>query len=109
MKILRAQISELTLENNFLEGALIKAGLLSVDFCIEAIEEALARYGKPDIFNTDQSSQFTSISFTEALKDAEISISMPLDDCLQSPAGYRWQGSLAGWCLRRKAVANNHI
>ena len=69
---------------------------LEVNFCIESIEEALARYGKPDIFNTDQSSQFTSISFTEALKDSEISISMPLDDCLQSPTGYRWQGSLAG-------------
>ena len=37
---------------------------LEVDFCIEAVEEALARYGKPDIFNTDQGSQFTSIDFT---------------------------------------------
>ena len=45
---------------------------LEVNSCIEAIEEALARYGKPDIFNTDQGSQFTSIAFTEALKDAKI-------------------------------------
>jgi len=36
---------------------------LDTQFCIEAVEEALARYGKPDIFNTDQGSQFTSIAF----------------------------------------------
>ena len=34
---------------------------LEADFCIEALEEALARHGKPDIFNTDQGSQFTSV------------------------------------------------
>ena len=45
-------------------------------FCIEAVEEALARYGKPDIFNTDQGSQFTSIDFTAVLKKAQIAISM---------------------------------
>ncbi len=45
-------------------------------FCIEAVEEALARYGKPGIFNTDQGSQFTSIDFTAVLKKAEIDISM---------------------------------
>lgn len=39
-------------------------------------EEALARYGKPDIFNTDQGSQFTSVDFTAVLKKAEIAISM---------------------------------
>ena len=94
--MLHVKIVELTLENDFLEGALTMAVLLSGDFCIEAIEEALARYGKPDIFNTDQGSQFTSIAFTEVLKDAGIPISMPLDDCLQSPAGYRSQRSLAG-------------
>ncbi len=44
--------------------------------CIKAVEEALARYGKPDIFNTDQGSQFTSIDFTTVLKKAEIAISM---------------------------------
>jgi len=49
---------------------------LEVDFCIEAVEEALARYGKPDIFNTDQGSQFTSIDFIKMLKDADIAISM---------------------------------
>ncbi|MGV1803796.1 IS3 family transposase [Agrobacterium vitis] len=45
-------------------------------FCIEAVEEALARYGKPDIFNTDQGSQFTSMDFTAVLKKAEIAIPM---------------------------------
>lgn len=49
---------------------------LETAFCIEAVEEALARYGKPDIFNTDQGSQFTSIDFIKMLKKAEIAISM---------------------------------
>ena len=47
-----------------------------MDFCIAAVEEALARHGPPDIFNTDQGSQFTSIGFTQVLKDAKIAISM---------------------------------
>jgi putative transposase len=45
-------------------------------FCIEAVEEALARYGKPDIFNTDQGSQFTSAAFTGLLLGNGIKISM---------------------------------
>jgi putative transposase len=45
-------------------------------FCIEALEEALARHGKPDIFNSDQGSQFTSQDFTKVLLDREIKISM---------------------------------
>ncbi|EMD8864813.1 IS3-like element ISKpn11 family transposase [Pseudomonas aeruginosa] len=49
---------------------------MEADFCIEAVEDALARYGKPEIFNTDQGSQFTSIDFTAVLKKAEIAISM---------------------------------
>jgi putative transposase len=49
---------------------------LDADFCVEALKEALAKYGKPVIFNTDQGSQFTSSSFTQALKDAEVKISM---------------------------------
>lgn len=46
------------------------------DFCVEALEEALARFEKPDIFNTDQGSQFTCLAFTDALKDARVRISM---------------------------------
>ena len=49
---------------------------LEVDFCIAALKEALFRYGKPDIFNTDQGSQFTPIAFTQVLKEAGIKISM---------------------------------
>ena len=45
-------------------------------FCLEALHEALSRYGKPEIFNTDQGSQFTSLTFTDALKEAGITISM---------------------------------
>jgi putative transposase len=45
-------------------------------FCVEALEEALARYGKPEIFNTDQGSQFTSLDFTNVLKDTSVAISM---------------------------------
>jgi putative transposase len=49
---------------------------MEVDFCIEAVEEAMARHGKPDIFNTDQGSQFTSAAFTGLLADNGIAISM---------------------------------
>ena len=45
-------------------------------FCVEALNEALSRYGKPEIFNTDQGSQFTSVDFTNVLKDAGVAISM---------------------------------
>ena len=46
------------------------------DFCVDALEEAMSRYGKPEIFNTDQGAQFTSEAFTDVLKAAEIKISM---------------------------------
>ncbi len=46
------------------------------DFCVEALEEALAKYGSPEIFNTDQSAQFTGDAFTGALKAAGVDISM---------------------------------
>ena len=49
---------------------------LDTDFCIEALEEALQRFGAPEIFNTDQGSQFTSEAFTGGLKDHGIKISM---------------------------------
>jgi putative transposase len=49
---------------------------MEAEFCIEAVEEALARHGKPEIFNTDQGSQFTSIAFTGLLRDNAIAISM---------------------------------
>jgi len=49
---------------------------LDISFCIEALEEALCRYGRPQIFNTDQGSQFTSDAFTGILKNHNIRISM---------------------------------
>ena len=49
---------------------------LDAHFCVEALTEALERYGRPEIFNTDQGSQFTSLEFTSVLKDAGIAISM---------------------------------
>ena len=54
---------------------------LDTDFCIEAVEEALARYGRPEIFNTDQGSQFTSSAFTGLLQDHGIAISMDGKGC----------------------------
>ncbi len=45
-------------------------------FCVEALNDALARYGRPEIFNTDQGSQFTSLDFTGVLRDAGVAISM---------------------------------
>ena len=49
---------------------------LETDFCIEALEEALTRFGAPEIFNTDQGSQFTSMAFTSVLHREKIAISM---------------------------------
>ena len=49
---------------------------LDVEFCLEALEEALARFGRPEIFNTDQGSQFTSPRFTGVLQRAGVRISM---------------------------------
>jgi len=49
---------------------------MDTEFCIEALEEALAKYGKPEIFNSDQGGQFTSPRFTGILKEAGVKISM---------------------------------
>jgi putative transposase len=49
---------------------------MTPDFCVDALEEAIARYGAPEIFNTDQGSQFTSEDFTDVLKENGIQISM---------------------------------
>jgi putative transposase len=49
---------------------------IDTSFCTEALEEAIERYGAPEIFNTDQGSQFTSDAFTDVLKQHEIQISM---------------------------------
>jgi len=49
---------------------------LDTDFCVEALEEAINRFGAPEIFNTDQGAQFTSSTFTDVLKHHNIKISM---------------------------------
>jgi putative transposase len=49
---------------------------MDASFCVEALEEAIERYGCPEIFNSDQGSQFTSDDFTEALSSRGIRISM---------------------------------
>src|ERR1043166_3475300 len=49
---------------------------LGAEFCVETLEEALFRYGRPEIFNTDQGSQFTSNDFTGILERHEVTISM---------------------------------
>lgn len=54
---------------------------MTTDFCLEAVEEALARHGKPEIFNTDQGSQFTSTAFTGLLQEKGIRISMDGKGC----------------------------
>jgi len=49
---------------------------VEAEFCVEALKDALVKYGPPEIFNTDQGSQFTSDDFTQVLKDAKVKISM---------------------------------
>ena len=70
---------------------------LGAEFCVEALEEALFLHGRPEIFNTDQGSQFTSDDFTGTL---------------ERPRGHDqhgWQGPLHGQHLRRAAVAQPQI
>jgi putative transposase len=52
------------------------SNVMDTDFCIEALNEAMNRYGTPEIFNSDQGAQFTSTAFTEVLKQHNIRISM---------------------------------
>jgi putative transposase len=62
------------------------SNIMDAGFCVAALEEVIARFGKPGIFNTDQGSQFTSFAFTITLSDAGIRISID---------GYgRWMGNV---------------
>ena len=54
----------------------LDSNTMTADFCVAALHEALAIYGPPEIFNSDQGSQFTSDNFTKVLKEAEVAISM---------------------------------
>ena len=52
------------------------SNVMDTDFCVQALKQAINRYGYPEIFNTDQGSQFTSNQFTDVLKQHSIKISM---------------------------------
>jgi len=52
------------------------SNMLGAEFCVEALDEALSRHGRPEIFNTDQGSQFTSDDFTGTLQRHKVTISM---------------------------------
>jgi len=54
---------------------------MDVQFCLDAVQEAIDRYGVPEVFNTDQGSQFTSLAFTDLLKRHDIRISMDGKGC----------------------------
>lgn len=54
---------------------------MDVQFCLDTVQEAIDHHGTPDIFNTDQGSQFTSLAFTRLLKDNDIQISMDGKGC----------------------------
>ena len=62
---------------------------LEAGFCTEALEEGLAR-GKPEVFNTDQGSQFTSLEFTQVLQEHGVKISM--DGKVGTPTTSSWRG-----------------
>ena len=69
---------------------------LEPSFCCEALEEALNRYDPPEIFNTDQGSQFTSTEFTGLLKGAGVK------------GVSRWTGEAAGWTTSSSSVCGVH-
>jgi len=83
LKVMR-RMDEFHLEHPFAGSRMLAWRLsitMDVHFCLEAVEEAMARFGRPDIFNTDQGSQFTSYAFTGLLKDNGIRISMDGKGC----------------------------
>ncbi len=65
---------------------------LNGDFCVEAVEDALAHFGSPEIFNTDQGAQFTGTAFTDVLKGAGVAPGL-----LPAGAGSAWTARGDGW------------
>lgn len=83
---------------------------LDVGFCVDAVNDALAKYPKPEIFNTDQGSQFTSNEFTDVLKDNGIKISMDGKGCWKDNVIIeRFWKSLKYECVYLQAFANGII
>ena len=66
---------------------------METDFCVEALQEAMDRYGKPEIFNTDQGVQFTAAAFIETLAAQDVKISM--DGKGRFPGQHLYRASLA--------------
>ena len=86
----------------------LKAPRGEIEIALRRGEEAIARYGKPEIFNTDQGSQFTGGAFTGMLAGHGIKI------CMDGKVAWTQKGlgrkrGLAGQCLRRAAVAQRQI
>ncbi len=71
---------------------------MDVEFCIETVEEAIALHGRPEIFNTDQGSQFTSPRFTDLLTAAGIWVSMD--------GRGRWMDA-GGWTMCSSKCSSN--
>ena len=69
---------------------------LDASFCVEALEEAIAKYGTLEIMDTGQGSQYTGAGWITTLSNADIKISMPPSVCTQTPAGKRWSGPISG-------------
>ena len=80
---------------------------MDAGFCVEALKDALSDYGVPEIFNTDQGSQFTSTDFTDVLRDAKIKISMDGRETIQNSVPWRFayaignrsSNMIANWLL----------
>jgi len=70
---------------------------MDVSFCLEALEEALAKHGRQEVFNTDQGSQFTSQAFSGRLREINIAISID------------GKGQLARPCLHRAHLEVDQI
>ena len=68
---------------------------LDASFCVEALEEAIAKCGTPEITNTDQGNQYTDAGWITNLTNIDIKISMPPSVCVQTPAGKRWSGPIS--------------
>jgi putative transposase len=89
---------------------------LTTDFCMEAVEEAITRYGAPEIFNTDQGSQFTRRELTGLLKDHSNQISMDGKGCWRDNVfverlwrSIKYERMLAGQRLRGTALEEHQI
>jgi putative transposase len=83
---------------------------LGAEFCVEALEEALSRYGRPEIFNTDQGSQFTSDDFTGTLERHGVTISMDGKGRYTAVAQPQIRGGLPQrLCQRRRGQGRHRL